>query len=112
MAKGQAAVAVPYVVLVGALAGVSHSQPDQTFGWIWAVCLILCLPVLVVALPFVYIIGAGIWNLSNADSGGPMWPVTLVYVAMFAAIAIGNCFLLAPLASRIRRRGIGRDPAV
>ena len=106
MTRRQVTVGAPYVALVGTLAGVTHSQPNQTFGWAWALCLILCLPVLVIGLPFVYVLGAAVWNVTDAGDGGPMWPVTVVYTVLFCAIAIGNCLLLGPLAARLRRRAV------
>jgi len=97
-------VAAVYLALVCALAASAFANPNQAFSWgREGVALGLTLPAVVPALPFVYLTGAGIWDVTGADSGGPMWPVTLVYTLMFATVAVVNLWLL--------RRVLGRRSA-
>ena len=63
-------------------------------GFTWTregLAMVLTLPTSVPALPVVYVLGAAIWNTTNADACGPMWPVTLVYTVMFAGMAMSIC---------------------
>jgi len=95
---------------VGVVAGLAASGfwTDSGFAWQTGVAMLLTLPVLIVALPVIYFLGAGIWNVTDAGVGGPMWPVTLVFTLMFAGVAMANvCVLL--LALRTLQRG--RMPA-
>lgn len=99
-----------YVGTVAALAARAFSDPQASFTWSReGLATLLTLPALVLALPVVYFVGALSWNLTNADSGGPMWPVTLVYTLMFAGIAIANVWIFhLLLRSRRRRRSAVR----
>jgi hypothetical protein len=93
-----------YVAVVAALAAVSWSSPDAAFNGTEAAALVLTIPAVIVGLPVLYVVGAAAWNLTDADQGGPMWPVTVVYAAMFAAIAVANVWLVRLAARRLRRR--------
>jgi len=102
-----------YVGTVAVLAARAFADPDQGFSSVETAALLLTLPAMVVGLPVVYVAGAVAWNLSGADAAGPMWPVTVVYVAMFASVASANVWLLRALVRRrrraaTRRRGIPR----
>ena len=98
---GKQAAAVLYVAVVAALAATAFSDRHATFSWSTeGVAMLLTLPALIAALPAIYVLGAAIWNVTNADSGGPMWPVTLVYTLMFAGVAVANLWVLR----QVRRR--------
>ena len=103
-----------YVGAVAMLAARAFSEPQASFTWSReGLATLLTLPALVLALPVVYFVGALSWNLTNADSGGPMWPVTLVYTLMFAGIAIANVWIFhLLLRSRRRRRSAVRGRQV
>ena len=101
---------VLYVATVAALATDALGRQQQGFRWSEAAALILTLPMVVPALPLIYVFGAAIWNATRADSGGPMWPVTLVYSSMFAIIALVNVLLLhRVLTLRRHARTVARD---
>lgn len=92
-----------YVGVVAALAASAFSDRNSTFTWSTeGAAMLLTLPALVPALPVIYVLGAAIWNFTNADSGGPMWPVTLVYASMFAGVAVANLWILHWLLLRRR----------
>ncbi|GAA2095198.1 hypothetical protein GCM10009841_06170 [Microlunatus panaciterrae] len=95
-----------YIGGVAALAASAFSDRNATFTGSEGAALLLTLPTLVPALPIMYVIGAGIWSITDADSGGPMWPVTVVYTLMFTGIATANLWLLRQL---IRRRRLHRS---
>ena len=104
---GKRASAIVYVGVVAALAAGAFSDRDATFSWgTEGVAMLLTLPALVVALPAVYVLGAAIWNVTGADNGGPMWPVTVVYTLMFAGVAVANLWILRQV---LRRRDIRRS---
>ena len=79
-----------YVGVVAALAANAFSDANGSFGRAEGAAMLLTLPALVIALPVIYVLGATIWNLTDAGDGGPMWPVTVVYTLMFAGVAIAN----------------------
>ncbi|HET7388380.1 MAG TPA: hypothetical protein VFJ19_17135 [Nocardioidaceae bacterium] len=98
-------VALLYVAVVAALAAAAFSGRDAGFSWgTEGVAMLLTLPVLIPALPVIYLLGAGIWSLTDAGDGGPMWPVTLVYAAMFGAVAVANLWVLRLAMRTLRRR--------
>jgi hypothetical protein len=69
--------------------------------------MLLTLPALIPALPFTYVLGASIWNLTDADGGGgPTWPVTLVYTLMVAGVAGANVWLLLAVLAVLWRGNI------
>jgi hypothetical protein len=93
-----------YVGAVAVLTFVAFHDRNATFGMAEAIAMLLTLPTLIGAIPLIYVGGAAIRNVTNADNGGPMWPVTLVYVLMFAAVAVGNVLLLRALVASRRRK--------
>ena len=95
-----------YVVTVAALAAASFDDPDVTLTWFpEGLMLALLLPGLLPMLPFVYLGGAFAWSLTQADDGGPMWPVTTLYVLLFASVALVNVVLVRRVARRWGREG-------
>ena len=103
MGRATQLAAAGYVAAVVILVAVSFRSPHQGFSVTEGVALALTLPVLIAALPVVYLLGAAIWSLTDAGDGGPMWPVTLVFVLMFAVIAVANLWVLRWVAHRLRR---------
>ncbi|WP_029287716.1 hypothetical protein [Cellulomonas sp. HZM] len=104
MSRHSLVVAGTYVVIVAVLAALGWRGAEQDVDPAEVAALVLTLPALVVGLPFVYVIGSSAWNITGADAGGPMWPVTLAYALTFAVIAAGNAALVMWLASSVRRR--------
>lgn len=103
--------AVGYVAVVASLAAVAFSDPHRGFSWQEGAAMVLSLPALVPLLPVLYLVGAAAWNLTGADSGGPMWPVTVAYSLVFAGIAAANVVLVTALTAALARRhggGTGR----
>lgn len=96
-----------YVGVVAALAADAFSGRDATFGWAEGGAMLLTLPAVIPAVPVMYLLGAGIWNITNADSGGPMWPVTLVYAFMFVGVAVVNLWGLRWVLRRWRLHRLG-----
>ena len=97
-------VSVAYVAAVAALTAKAFSSPDPGFTWTEATAMLATLPAILGAMPVVYLGGALIWNLTGADDGGPMWPVTLVYTVIFAGAAVANLWLVRALVHVLRPR--------
>jgi hypothetical protein len=95
-------VAAAYVATVAVLAARSFWSRDQTFSVTEAIAFALTLPVLVVAIPAVYLLGAAVWSLTDAGDGGPMWPVTVAFTLMLAGIAVANVWVVRRLLGRRR----------
>jgi hypothetical protein len=93
-----------YVVVVVVLVAAAFRDPDQDFSATEAIGLGLTLPVLLAALPVVYLVGAAAWSLTGAADGGPMWPVTLTFALMFAGVAVANLWVLRTAARALHRR--------
>lgn len=95
-----------YVVAVAALAAASFDDPGATLTWFpEGLMLVLLLPGLVPMLPVVYLGGAFVWDLAQAGDGSPMWPVTTLYVLLFASVAVVNVVILRWVARRWGREG-------
>ncbi|MFI7586959.1 hypothetical protein ACIB24_07775 [Spongisporangium articulatum] len=98
-----------YVVAVVALTVAAFGSRDADGGPAEVVLLVITLPALIPGLLVLYPAAATAWHLTNADDGGPMWPVTLTYVVVFTAIAVLDVVLaraaLRHLATRRARRG-------
>jgi hypothetical protein len=98
---------VAYVVMTGTWMWLAVADPNRIRPLLFVTALVLCLPAMVVGLPFLYLAGGLAWNLSDADNGGPRWPVTLTYVVMELVIAVANVFLVRLL---LDRRAAARTP--
>ena len=95
-----------YVVTVGALAATSFDDPSATLTWFpEGLMLVLLLPGLVPMLPVVYLGGAFTWSLTEIGDGGPMWPVTTLFVLLFCAVALVNVVLVRRVARWWTRKG-------
>jgi hypothetical protein len=92
-----------YVAVVAVLTGASFRDAGQGFSAVELAALVMLLPAVVVALPLIYLVGAGAWSLTDAGDGGPMWPVTVVFVVMFVGVAVANLWLLRRLLRRLVR---------
>jgi|GEM_PF-4463648 len=108
-------VAVAYVVGVGLLGATSFWSPNEQVFWPEIAAFALTLPASIAGIVPFYLGGALLWNLTGADSGGPMWPVTLGYGLMFAGLAAGNVWLVRQLGRHLRgrrhRASVPRTPA-
>jgi hypothetical protein len=89
-----------YVAVVMVLIAVAFRSNDQEFSWPEGVAMILTLPALVPALPAIYVIGAGLWSITDAGGGGPMWPVTAGFVVMLGGVAVANTMVARAVAAR------------
>lgn len=88
-----------YVVTVAALAAASFDDPAAQLAWFpEGLMLVLLLPGLVPMLPVVYLGGAFFWSLTEVGDGGPMWPVTTLFVLLFGTVALVNVVLLRQVA--------------
>lgn len=91
---GRAAATV-YVGVVAVLAAASFHDPGQVLTWFpEGVMLLLLLPALVPLLPVVYVLGASVWDLAQTGADRPMWPVTTLFVLLFAGVAVVNVLLV------------------
>jgi hypothetical protein len=103
MGRAAQLLAGAYVVAVAVLVAVSFREPGQGFSVTEGVAFVLTLPVLLAALPIVYLVGAAAWSITDAGDGGPMWPVTVVFVLMFVGVAVANLWLFRRLLRRLVR---------
>ena len=85
---------VGYVAVVTSLVGCSHQDPNDVRTGAWVAALLLCLPMLVPMLLGLYLGGGWVWSVTDADSGGDTWPVTVASMVMLAAIATVNALVL------------------
>jgi hypothetical protein len=77
-------IAVAYVVTVAALTARAFSEADQDHWGAEIAAAVLTLPAIVPALPLIYVVGAGAWNV------GPMWVVTLTFTLLMTGVAYAN----------------------
>jgi phage gp37-like protein len=89
-----------YVAVVTVLVAVAFRSSDRGFSWPEGVAMVLTLPALLVALPAIYVIGAGLWSITDAGDGGPMWPVTVGFAVMFGGVAVANTLVVRAVARR------------
>jgi hypothetical protein len=70
----------------------------------------LTLPAFLPLVIFVYAILAASRNIFNVDSGGPGWPVALVYTVVFGGLAALEVFIVRRFsAERRARRALPRQ---
>ena len=91
-----------YVAVVCGLTMYALADVNDTRGVALAAALLLCVPATIPALPVLYVVLALGWNLTDADSGGTTWPLTVVYVVVLGVLAVVNLQLLG----RVWRRRI------
>ena len=103
--------AVAYVATVAGLTAYSFRSPDGEFDALRAVTGLITLPMLVPALPFIYVLGALAWSATDAADGGPMWPVTLTFTVIMTITASLNVVVLAHVTRGLRRSIRGRRAA-
>jgi predicted Co/Zn/Cd cation transporter (cation efflux family) len=92
--------AVLYVMAVATLMAIAMADPNHPRIGLFVLDLLLCLPALIVVGPVLYLFVATVWNVTNADSGGSTWPVTVAYVVAVVVVAAANVVVL----QRIGRR--------
>jgi hypothetical protein len=88
------ALAATYVLAVVILASIAWGHDHGGFDPIEAAALVLALPIVVPALPIIYVVGAIAWNATGAPDNGPMWPVALTFAVLLGACACINVWLL------------------
>jgi hypothetical protein len=91
------AIAVAYVAAVTCLGASAFWTLNEGFTWREAVALLLSFPALCIGIFAIYLLAPLAWNATDADNGGPYWPVMLVYTLIFAAMAITNVWLVCTL---------------
>lgn len=93
-----------YVGLVAVLAA-RWSGPHAVGGFsiAEAATFLVTAPVSVVSLPVTYLVLAAAWNITGADNGGPVWPLTLACTAWFTVLAVANMVFLTAAARQVRR---------
>ncbi len=97
-------------MVVAALTLVAWRDPNHVQRATEVASIVLTLPTFVPLLPVVYAGLAASRNLFHADSGGPAWPVTIVYVAMFTGLAALEVLVVRRMhAGRRARRAPGRQ---
>lgn len=100
------ALAVAYVATVAVLSAAAYDDPSATLSWFpEGLMLLLLLPALLPMLPVVYLGGAFAWSLTEIGDGGPMWPVTTLFVLLFGAVALVNVVLVRWVARWWARKG-------
>jgi hypothetical protein len=87
-------VAIAYVVTVAGLTAYAFRPGADGFNVAEGVAAALTLPMIVPALPVIYLVGALAWNLGGTDSGDPTLLVTLTFTALMTAAAVANAWLL------------------
>jgi hypothetical protein len=96
--------AMAYVAAVAALTAIAFSDPHQDHWTAEIAAAVLALPLLIPALPAIYVLGGLAWQ-------GPMWLVTLSFTATMTAVAIANVELVRAVATRRSRTRSGSSPA-
>ena len=95
---------VVYAVLVAALT-LAWSRGNDGFNAAEAVTFGVTFPASLLILPLGYVVLGVAWNVTGADSGGPVWLVMAVYAAWFAMVAAVNLALLTVVLAAVRRPG-------
>jgi ABC-type dipeptide/oligopeptide/nickel transport system permease subunit len=115
--------AAAYVATVAGLTAAAFSSTNDLW-WAEISAAILTLPMIVVALPGIYVVGAFAWSLvegpatdssSSTDpvlAGNPIWPVTLTFTVMMTLVACANIALAHWALSIIRARRAPSGSAV
>lgn len=93
-----------YVASVAALTAIAFSDADQDHWPAEIAAAVLGLPLVVPALPAIYVAGGLAWH-------GPMWLVTLTFTSSMTAVAIANAEVLRAVASGRSRTRKGSSPA-
>jgi uncharacterized membrane protein len=99
--------AVAYVVTVAALTARAFSDAHQEHWGAEIAAAVLTLPAIVAALPAIYLVGAGAWNV------GPMWVVTLTFTLLMTGVACANVLFVRLVSRRLRgsASASGRTPS-
>jgi biotin transporter BioY len=95
--------ATGYVVLEAVLGAVAFSTEDGRPLVEWIAFLLLA-PAVIVTFPVMYVVGAAGWSIRDSMPGEPMWPVALVFSALFLAAAIVNVLVIWVAVNALRRR--------
>lgn len=82
-----------YVGTVAALTVYAFRPGADGFNIAEGLAAVLALPMLVPALPVIYVVGALAWNLDGSESGDPTLLVTLTFTVLMTAVAAANVLL-------------------
>jgi hypothetical protein len=87
-------VGATYVIVVAGLTAYAFRPGADGFNVAEGVAAAFTLPMIVPALPVIYVVGALAWNLGGTDDGDPTLLVTLTFTALMTAVAITNAWLV------------------
>ncbi|WP_028643432.1 hypothetical protein [Nocardioides sp. URHA0020] len=85
--RGGRFVALAYVVAVAALTARAFSDGHQDHWGAEIAAAVLTLPLIVPALPVIYVVGAFAWAVTDARDDGSVWPVTVTFTLMMVVVA-------------------------
>ncbi len=63
---------------------------------------VLTLPMIVPALPIIYVVGGLAWAVADSESGDPTLLVTLTFTVLMTGVALANVWLLSVTGRFIR----------
>jgi hypothetical protein len=97
------AVAAAYVLVVAAVTAHAFWPGTDGFNASEGVAGVLTVPLILPALPIIYVVGALAWQVGGTESGQPTSVVTVAFTAMMALVALANVALVAAVRRRRRR---------
>jgi len=101
-------VAAAYVGTVAALTAFAFRPGADGFNVAEGAAAVLTLPMLVPALPVIYVVGALAWNVADSESGDPTLLVTLTFTALMTLVAAANAWVFSLVWTRRPRRAPSR----
>lgn len=108
--RGWPRLGVLFVLVVTALTCVAWRDPNHVQRGSEVASIGLTVPAFVPLLGVVYGVLAASRSLFHADAGGPLWPVTIVYVAVFAGLAVLEVWVVRIVRVGRRARRDRRSP--
>ncbi len=106
--RSHSPILTPYVLVVTLLGCDAFRSQPLLGGWGEVAAFALLLPGVVVLLPGIYLGGAIAWQLRDSMDGHPMWPVTIVFTALFFVAAMTNGLLVSSIWTYRRSPATGR----
>ncbi|WP_395657063.1 hypothetical protein [Nocardioides sp.] len=108
-------VAAAYVATVAGLTAAAFSSRGDLW-WAEVAAGVLTLPLVLVALPAIYLLGALAWSVADSPATGSLsstdpvvadpsiWPVTLTFTVLMTLVACANVALVGWTLRRVARR--------
>ncbi len=93
-----------YVAVVAALTAVAFGPSADGFSVTEGLAAIATIPMIIVALPVIYVVGASAWNVFDTTDGSTSLGVTITFTAMMTIVAIANVALFYLVGTVVRRR--------